>query len=406
MENQLYNAVLNRTRGWRWLLVLLHRYVGLSIAGVLVIVGLTGAVLTFEPELDAALNPELFAASHRNQPRLELDELIGRVERADPRLDVSAALLPQSADENVMMRVAARDAASPLPFDQVFVDPATGEVLGRRMWGACCFSRPRLIPAIYRLHMSLFVPGRIGTLLMGGVALAWLFDSFVGLLLAWPRGKRPRRAWLQALTFKRGAKRFRAMFDLHRLLGLWPWPLLIISAVTSISLNLRNEVFEPVVELFSPLKPNVFEEPPRTRMPSKLSFGAAGVQALRDASSAFVTPAVVYIQHVPDVGVYSVGVAERRGNARNGLGPSWYYVDHTSGVIRDRNVIGTGSKGDVFRQAQLPLHNGRIAGDFGRILMSFFGIAVAGLSLSGVYLWWRKRLARSLHHNRSRPGEA
>jgi uncharacterized iron-regulated membrane protein len=392
---------LSNTRAWRWLLVLLHRYVGLSIAGFLVIVSLTGAILTFEPELDAALNPELFAAPHRNQPRLHLDELIVRVERADLRLDVRAALLPQRADESVMMRVVARDGASPLSFDQVFVDPATGAMLGRRLWGECCFTRPQLIPALYRLHMSLFIPGRAGTLLMGGVALAWLFDSFVGLALAWPRGKRPRRAWLQALTFKRGAKRFRALFDLHRLLGLWPWPLLIMSAVTSISLNLRHEVFEPVVELFSPLKPNVFEEPARPTMPSKLSFDDAGIRALKGASSAFVAPSVVYIQHVPDLGVYSVGIAERGGNARNGLGPSWYYIDHASGAIRDRNVIGAGSNGDVFLQAQLPLHNGRIAGDIGRILMAFFGIAVAGLSLSGVYLWWRKRLARSLHHRRS-----
>jgi uncharacterized iron-regulated membrane protein len=379
--------------------------VGLSIASFLVVLGLTGAILTFEPELDAALNPELFAAPHRNQPRLHLDELIARVEKADLRLDVRAILLPQGADESVMMRIVSREGASPLPFDQVFVDPATGHVLGRRMWGECCFTRPQLIPALYRLHMSLFVPGRAGTLLMGGVALAWLFDSFVGLALAWPRGKRPSRAWLQALTFKRGAKRFRALFDLHRLLGLWPWPLLIISAVTSISLNLRHEVFEPVVELFSPLKSNVFEEPPRPSKLSKLSFGGASERALQDASSALVGPSVVYIQHIPDVGVYSVGVAERGGNARNGLGPSWYYIDHASGAIRDRNVIGTGSNGDIFRQAQLPLHNGRIAGDIGRILMAFFGIAVAALSLSGVYLWWRKRLARSLHHRRSEPGK-
>lgn len=405
MESQPDNPVLSRTRTWRWLLVLLHRYVGLSIAGFLVIVGLTGAILTFEPELDAALNPELFAAPHRNQRSLHLDELIARVERADLRLDVRAALLPQRADESVMMRVVARDGASPLSFDQVFVDPATGTVLGRRLWDECCFTRPQLIPALYRLHMSLFIPGRAGMLLMGGVALGWLFDSFVGLALAWPRGKRPRRAWLQALTFKRGAKRFRALFDLHRLLGLWPWPLLIMSAVTSISLNMRHEVFEPVVELFSPLKPTVFEEPPETRVPPKLTFSEASELALADASSAFAAPSVVYIQHIPDVGVYSVGVAERGGNARNGLGPSWYYIDHATGAVRDRDVIGTGSNGDVFRQAQLPLHNGRIAGDVGRVLMAIFGVAVAGLSLSGVYLWWRKRLARSLHRARCAGGE-
>jgi uncharacterized iron-regulated membrane protein len=59
-----------------------------SIVGFLVIVGLTGAALTFEQELDAALDPELFAASHRNQPCLHLDELFARVATAIYRLHI------------------------------------------------------------------------------------------------------------------------------------------------------------------------------------------------------------------------------------------------------------------------------------------------------------------------------
>jgi uncharacterized iron-regulated membrane protein len=45
----------------------------------------------------------------------------------------------------------------------------------------------------------------------------------------------------------------------------------------------------------------------------------------------------------------------------------------------------------------LPIHNGRIAGNAGRALMAAFGVAVAMLSASGVYLWWRKRAARQAH---------
>lgn len=45
-------------------------------------------------------------------------------------------------------------------------------------------------------------------------------------------------------------------------------------------------------------------------------------------------------------------------------------------------------------QAQFPLHSGRIAGLFGRILISIMGFVVAALSVTGVVIWWRKRRAR------------
>ena len=44
------------------LLVALHRYVGLTIALFLVVVGLTGSIIAFHSELDAWANPDLFHA--------------------------------------------------------------------------------------------------------------------------------------------------------------------------------------------------------------------------------------------------------------------------------------------------------------------------------------------------------
>jgi len=57
-------------------------------------------------------------------------------------------------------------------------------------------------------------------------------------------------------------------------------------------------------------------------------------------------------------------------------------------------VPGQGSNGDVFMQAQLPLHSGRLMGTPGRVLMSFMGIFVAALSMTGLVIWARKRRAR------------
>jgi uncharacterized iron-regulated membrane protein len=107
--------------------------------------------------------------------------------------------------------------------------------------------------------------------------------------------------------------------------------------------------------------------------------------------------------HSAEFGVYGVGFyapGEDHGDA--GLGNPWIYVDSRSGELAGAHVPGTGSAGDIFLQAQFPLHSGRIIGLPGRILVSLLGLAVAGLSVTGVVIWARKRRSRVLAEQRLR----
>ena len=78
-----------------------------------------------------------------------------------------------------------------LGYNQVFVDPVSGEILGKREWGAVSLSRENLLPFLYKLHYSLHVPemwgiDTWGLWLMGSVALLWTIDCFVGFYLTLP----------------------------------------------------------------------------------------------------------------------------------------------------------------------------------------------------------------------------
>jgi uncharacterized iron-regulated membrane protein len=82
------------------------------------------------------------------------------------------------------------------------------------------------------------------------------------------------------------------------------------------------------------------------------------------------------------------------------MGPSWLYVSAADGRVVARDVIGEGAPGDTFLQSQFSLHSGHILGLPGRVLIALAGLLVAMLSVTGVYVWWRKRAARQ---NRSKP---
>ena len=69
---------------------------------------------------------------------------------------------------------------------------------------------------------------------MGIVGIVWLFDSVIALWLSFPSLK----AWRKSFAFRLGRGGYALTFDLHRSGGVWIWGLLLIIALTSVSMNL------------------------------------------------------------------------------------------------------------------------------------------------------------------------
>src|SRR4051794_39421913 len=128
----------------RAVLVRLHRYAGLGIAIFVTVAALTGSLIAFNEELDSWLNPDLYRAVQAGHAldtdALDADTIVRRVEQASSGARVSYVSLSLGAGKSVRLRVEPRG-STPLNYDEVFADPLTGEVLGKRQWGACCFSQ-------------------------------------------------------------------------------------------------------------------------------------------------------------------------------------------------------------------------------------------------------------------------
>ncbi|HEY4295942.1 MAG TPA: PepSY-associated TM helix domain-containing protein [Paraburkholderia sp.] len=384
-------------------LVRLHRWFGVGTALFLFVAGLTGAIIAWDHELDAALNPSFFK-TRTAAPALSGLELARRVEAADPRLQVTYLPLSAEPGHTLQMMVLPRiDPATKQPyaldFNQIAVDPATGEIQGRREWGVVSLARLNLIPFIYKLHYTLQLPftGGIdtGTWLMGIVGIVWLFDSVIALWLSFPSFN----AWRKSFAFrlKRGA--YALTFDLHRSGGVWIWGLLMIVALTSISMNLAAPVVRPVVSLVSTLTPNPLNNPEILRAPQPgdpLLTRERIVQLAEQAGHAMnlaVPPGGIYYAeflHAYGVGFYAPG----NDHGDVGLGNPWMYWDAATGKPLGTQIPGKGTAGDIFMQVQFPLHSGRILGLGGRILISAVGVAVAVLSATGLLIWLKKLNAR------------
>jgi uncharacterized iron-regulated membrane protein len=177
---------------------LMHRYVGLAMALLLIIVGLTGSVLAFYQELDRWFNPELLTVPVRDAPILDPFTLGERAETLEPHAWVSYLKLNGQPGEayGVWMEPKidpATGEAYPLSHDELFLDPYTGETLGMRKWGEVSLAKENLLPFLYRLHYSLALPevtGSLGSYILGIMALIWTLDCFIGFYLTLPSGRR------------------------------------------------------------------------------------------------------------------------------------------------------------------------------------------------------------------------
>lgn len=378
----------------------MHRYAGLAMAAFLVVAGLTGSIIAFEYELDAWLNPALFRTESRGTALL-LAELAARVERQDPRLRVVYMPPEPPPGEAARLGVAPRlDPSSGEPFKlgytELFADPVTGAVLGTRTWGACCLARERLIPFLYQLHRTLHLPERVGVWAMGLVAIVWVFDCFIGAYLTFPRAGPFLAKWKPAWQIKRGAGAFRLNFDLHRASGLWLWPVLLALAVSSVSLNLYEEVFRPVVSLFSPISPEPLDDRRPARVPIEplLSFDDALVRARDEALRRGWQQGPGGVLYRPLEGAYVVYFFRAENDRGAGLGSPMLYFDGLDGRLIGDLIPEEGTAGDIFARLQFPLHSGRIAGLPGRIAIAASGLMVALLSVTGVIVWLKKRRPR------------
>lgn len=387
-------------------LVFLHRWAGLAMTAFLIVVGLTGALLAFRTNLEHLINPQLFAGPKPGQTPLDLATLAERAEALAPQVRVGYFSVER--DQALMACVPRTNPATGKPyqvgFNHIFLNPYTGAELGRRQDGDLSQGRINLMPFIYDLHTALAM-GPTGGWILGITALIWTLDSFVGFYLTLPRG--PESFWLRwkcAWRVKWRASSFRVNFDLHRAGGLWFWLVLLVFAWSSVMLALRP-VYVPVTQALFDYRSD--EEImklfllPRPIDSPKLDWRTAQrvgerLMAEQAALHHFTITRPYGLAYVAEFGVYTYAVRSSLDIRSHGWDTS-LWLDGNTGALRDVSLPSGQHNGNTVSTWLWGLHFGDIR-DFlpYRILVCIFGLILVMLSVTGVYIWWKKRKVRRL----------
>ncbi len=383
----------------RGVALLAHRYAGLFLAAFLILAGLTGTTIAFIDQLDPLVNPTFYQVQRPHPEAEPLPPLVLR-ERLAEQLPGGTPprwlVLKQKPDKPVMYWVDGRE---------VFLNPYTGDILGQRTWGDISEGKQNLLTFIYRLHFSLGLE-EVGTLIFGYIALLWAIDCFVGAYLTFPaplqrtEGKRPWLArWLPSWLLKT-KKLFSLIFSWHRASGLWLWLILLIFAWSAVAINLREQVYRPVMgRIFGPIQDRWeelphFDEP---RAPPKLAYPEALELARRlmqqEASQrGFEIFGEHYMDYDAEHGSYSYTV-ESSLDISERLAETLIVFDGDTGTLHFFDAATGEHAGRTVTSWLIGLHFGalRVGGFAYRVFVGALGLLVVLLSISGVWIWWRKR---------------
>lgn len=396
--------------------VLIHRYAGLYIAFFLIVAGLTGSILAFSPELNNWLNPPL-KIELREQPRLDEFALHEKAQALFPQSRVNLLNFNRKSDEAYTAYLEPRiDPATGQPFqldyDMVSLDPYTGNQLSldyRRVRDLWPITRKNFIPLIVNLHYRLVLPDSIGVWLFGIAALLWTIDCFVSVYLTFPISRssvNPSNKlsfisrWKKSWLIKWHGSAFRINFDLHRAGGLWVWLMLLVLAWSSVGFNLNEQVYVPVMKtLFNmtdpmALTPKLDKPIPDPnvswREAQKLGSVAMAQQAgLND----FKVIKEDSMQYIAEYGAY-VYIVNSDRDLNPEIATTWLVLDGATGNYLGLNLPRGQNLGNTINSWIFALHMATIWGLPYKIFLSLIGLVIVMLSVTGVYIWLKKRKAR------------
>lgn len=395
---------------WRKGLAWLHRWVSLAAGLLVVVLGLSGSLLVWQAELDAALNPDWFrplpACAAGGAAELgHADAPVARVlslfhEQAPGR---SAAIVVAPSEAGAAYQVWERRDARGVRREH-FLDPRCGRYLGYRDRGLVRWDARHLVPTVYELHRY-FWSGENGAIAAGTGGLILLGLGLSGLVLAWPRQALRWASWRRVLGVQWQAAAARRWYDLHRALGFWLAPLLILLSLTGAAL-VFGDTSRAWIAAMLPTDA-------QARMPRQSQAGEPKGQSAALTPDEWVALAQAQFPQAhwsrltlpAGKGVVEVRLLQPgepradTGNTRVRLSPS--------GALLKRYDPLSAPAGNVLIDWLFPLHSAEAFGLAARVLWTIFGLVPTLLLGTGLWLWQRRRLAalRSARERRARQME-
>ncbi|MDE2849734.1 MAG: PepSY-associated TM helix domain-containing protein [Acidobacteriota bacterium] len=364
----------------------IHLAVGVTAAVVILMLAVTGVILTYEAQLN-----EWALRDYRADPPspgvapLGLDELIARVAGGTPAGPVTSAELHRDPREPAV--VGLDDGAT------VYVDRFTGERLGNGDTRTRRFLR-----SVMYWHRWLALDGEhriIGRTVVATANLGFLFLLVSGIYLWWP-STRSRAAWKHGLWFRPRLRGRARDYNWHKVIGFWsavPLVIIVVSGAT-ISYQWAADLVHrlagdtpPFQQSPRPPQPDVWETPSAAPDPAT---PLVELQALAAKAGAATPGWRTLTIDLPESTHDPVVVTVDRGTGRQPSKREDLLFDRATGELVGRAGYPTFTRGFKIRRWLRFAHTGEVYGVVGQTIAGVVSLGVSVLVWTGLAMSWRR----------------
>ncbi len=361
----------------KWAFVL-HRYIGLVVGLVLIIIGLTGSVLVFQREIDAFVISQRFGqvVVPENRTLVPVELVLRQVKekfKDQLKTSVRAIAIPMEPSKPYIATVQLKDTS----LTQVYVNPYLGEIMGSRD------RETSWIGITLDLHRK-FLAGKTGEAIAGFVAL-FLFIlciTGIGLWKGWRNlGQGFKIAWT--------ANPMRLNLDVHHVSGIVTVVFLTAIAFTGFCWSFSDQT-KPIIyaATFTP-EPAKLVSKPIAKQP------ALSLTTLLEKADAVFPNAKTTLISFPQKSNDTVRVFKKQAQESGERGNTRIWLDQYSGKVLQIQDGSNLSRAEMVFSSFAPMHYGTFWGIPTRILYIVVGLSPLVLLITGANMFKIRKFGKA-----------
>ena len=387
-----------------------HWLLGLVAGTVLIVVGVTGAALSFEKEIMHLLNQKSYFVEVSDKERMSPDILLNSFKEKMPDVKISSITI--TADSKASASIVIQDPNAPQASGggghgrntiTYMINPYNGEILPQ-IEGRAFF---RLMLDLHRRLMA----GQVGKQIVAASTVALIILSLTGIYLYWGSIRKSLKNSL-SVNFKAKGRGF--LYKLHSASALWMLPFLLLISLTGLywSYEWYNEALYKVAGVEKP-KRNMNQQPQTQQANAQAQGGGRSsqesVERVSRSSKISSGPSSEDIAQAWSLFYNSVGHPYASVTLRMPVSGSKFefsYLDEDETNVRARNALSVDIKerkvlshtrfddkrfNEQIMSSILPLHSGEYFGIIGRIWAFLASFGMLLFSITGLMLYLDRR---------------
>ncbi|MGA9637469.1 PepSY-associated TM helix domain-containing protein [Flavobacterium sp.] len=357
---------------------ILHLWLGLSSGIIVFIIAITGCLYAFQEEIQNYTETYRFVES-KNEPFLLPSQLekIARKELPNKSLHAIEYNSSEEAAEAIFFHY------EPSYYHIVYLNPYTGEVL----------KNVNMEEGFFRFildgHFYLWLPHKIGQVVVASATLIFLILLLSGLYLWYPKNKNARKQRF-SFKWKKTTKWKRKNYDLHNITGFYVLLIALIFAITGLVWGFNWFAYS-YYKVLGGEKTLVYEDPISDKKTIAATNPIDKVWLLMQKEY----PQAESIEvHPPENDSTTIAA-----NANPDAGTYWkmdyrYFDQYTLEEKEVNHIFGKykdAAVSDKLMRMNYDIHTGAALGLPGKIFAFLISLLIASLPVTGFFVWWNRK---------------